>query len=143
MGYKVVVAGATGNVGREMVNILADRQFPIDDIALLASSRSVGEEIELGDSGRRARVHNATVRGAPLTQFGRRHVGRQNIGIAVALGPTARRWAPISPTSISGCPAVKGSPPLSAASTASDAARGWTASRSACRAGRPGFYGDR
>lgn len=58
MGYKVVVAGATGNVGREMVNILADRQFPIDDIALLASSRSVGEEIELGDSGRRARVQN-------------------------------------------------------------------------------------
>lgn len=58
MGYKVVVAGATGNVGREMVNILADRQFPIEDIALLASSRSVGEEIELGDSGRRARVQN-------------------------------------------------------------------------------------
>lgn len=58
MGYKVVVAGATGNVGREMVNILADRQFPMDEIALLASSRSVGEEIELGDSGRRARVQN-------------------------------------------------------------------------------------
>ena len=58
MGYRVVVAGATGNVGREMVNILADRQFPFDEIALLASSRSVGEVIDLGDSGRAAKVQN-------------------------------------------------------------------------------------
>ena len=58
MGYRVVVAGATGNVGREMVNILADRQFPIDELALLASSRSVGEEIELGETGRIGRVQN-------------------------------------------------------------------------------------
>ena len=58
MGYKVVVAGATGNVGREMVNILADRQFPFDEIALLASSRSVGEVIELGDTGKTAKVQN-------------------------------------------------------------------------------------
>jgi aspartate-semialdehyde dehydrogenase len=58
MGYRVVVAGATGNVGREMVNILADRQFPFDEIALLASSRSVGEEIDLGDTGRTAKVQN-------------------------------------------------------------------------------------
>ncbi len=58
MGYRVVVAGATGNVGREMVNILADRQFPFDEIALLASSRSVGEVIDLGDSGRTAKVQN-------------------------------------------------------------------------------------
>ena len=36
MGYKVVVAGATGNVGREMLNILAERQFPVDEIAALA-----------------------------------------------------------------------------------------------------------
>ncbi len=58
MGYRVVVAGATGSVGREMVNILADRQFPIDEIALLASSRSVGEVIDLGDTGRTAKVQN-------------------------------------------------------------------------------------
>ena len=42
MGYKVVVAGATGNVGREMLNILAEREFPVDEIAALASRRSLG-----------------------------------------------------------------------------------------------------
>ena len=40
MGYRVVVAGATGNVGREMLNILAEREFPADEIAVLASARS-------------------------------------------------------------------------------------------------------
>lgn len=49
MGYKVVVAGATGNVGREMLNILAERQFPVDQIAALASRRSIGTEISFGD----------------------------------------------------------------------------------------------
>ncbi len=49
MGYKVVVAGATGNVGREMLNILAERQFPVDEIAALASRRSMGTEISFGD----------------------------------------------------------------------------------------------
>ena len=36
MGYRVVVAGATGNVGREMLNILAERQFPVDEIAAVS-----------------------------------------------------------------------------------------------------------
>ena len=58
MGYRVVVAGATGNVGREMVNILAEREFPADEIAVLASSRSVGDQIEYGDSGRMLKVQN-------------------------------------------------------------------------------------
>jgi aspartate-semialdehyde dehydrogenase len=49
MGYKVVVAGATGNVGREMLNILAERQFPIDEIVALASRRSMGTEVSFGD----------------------------------------------------------------------------------------------
>jgi aspartate-semialdehyde dehydrogenase len=49
MGYKVVVAGATGNVGREMLNILAEREFPVDEIAALASRRSLGTEISFGD----------------------------------------------------------------------------------------------
>ncbi|WP_304616115.1 aspartate-semialdehyde dehydrogenase [Paracoccus sp. (in: a-proteobacteria)] len=49
MGYKVVVAGATGNVGREMLNILAERQFPVDEIAVLASRRSQGTEVSFGD----------------------------------------------------------------------------------------------
>ena len=58
MGYRVVVAGATGNVGREMVNILAEREFPADEIAVLASSRSTGDEIEYGDTGRMLKVKN-------------------------------------------------------------------------------------
>lgn len=58
MGYRVVVAGATGNVGREMLNILAERQFPLDDIAVLASARSQGDEIEFGETGRKLKVQN-------------------------------------------------------------------------------------
>ncbi len=58
MGYRVVVAGATGNVGREMLNILAEREFPIDEIAALASSRSQGTEIEFGETGRMIKVQN-------------------------------------------------------------------------------------
>ncbi|WP_170606408.1 aspartate-semialdehyde dehydrogenase [Ruegeria arenilitoris] len=49
MGYRVVVVGATGNVGREMLNILDERQFPIDEIAALASRRSLGTEVSFGD----------------------------------------------------------------------------------------------
>ncbi|NOD94030.1 aspartate-semialdehyde dehydrogenase [Ruegeria sp. HKCCD4884] len=49
MGYRVVVAGATGNVGREMLNILAERQFPVDELAALASRRSLGTEVSFGD----------------------------------------------------------------------------------------------
>ncbi|KEO51163.1 aspartate-semialdehyde dehydrogenase [Thioclava pacifica] len=49
MGYKVVVAGATGNVGREMLNILAERQFPVDELVPLASRRSLGTEVSFGD----------------------------------------------------------------------------------------------
>ncbi len=49
MGYKVVVAGATGNVGREMLNILAEREFPVDEIAALASRKSIGTEVSFGD----------------------------------------------------------------------------------------------
>ena len=58
MGYRIVVAGATGNVGREMVNILAEREFPADAIAVLASSRSQGDQIEYGDTGRMLKVQN-------------------------------------------------------------------------------------
>ncbi|MEM6275825.1 MAG: aspartate-semialdehyde dehydrogenase [Pseudomonadota bacterium] len=49
MGYNVVVVGATGNVGREMLNILEERKFPIDKIAALASRKSIGTEVSFGD----------------------------------------------------------------------------------------------
>jgi aspartate-semialdehyde dehydrogenase len=58
MGYKIVVAGATGNVGREVLNILDERKFPIDEIAVLASSRSQGTEVEFGESGKTLKVQN-------------------------------------------------------------------------------------
>src|ERR671936_3125857 len=49
MGYKVAVVGATGNVGREMLNILDERKFPEDEVMVLASRRSVGVEVSYGD----------------------------------------------------------------------------------------------
>jgi aspartate-semialdehyde dehydrogenase len=58
MGYRVVVVGATGNVGREMLNILAEREFPLDEIAAVASPRSTGDLIDFGDSGTELKVRN-------------------------------------------------------------------------------------
>ncbi len=58
MGYRVVVVGATGNVGREILAILAERAFPIDEVAAVASSRSTGSEVDFGDSGTTLKVHN-------------------------------------------------------------------------------------
>lgn len=58
MGYRVAVVGATGNVGREMLNILAEREFPCDEIAAVASSRSTGTEIEFGETGKMLKVKN-------------------------------------------------------------------------------------
>src|SRR5512146_3205373 len=49
MGYKVAVIGATGNVGREMLNILAEREFPADEVFAIASRRSMGVEVSYGD----------------------------------------------------------------------------------------------
>src|SRR5262249_14906768 len=49
MGYKVAVVGATGNVGRELLQILSERGFPADEVVALASSRSVGAEVSYGE----------------------------------------------------------------------------------------------
>lgn len=49
MGYRVAVVGATGNVGREMLQTLAEREFPVDDVFALASSRSAGAEVSFGE----------------------------------------------------------------------------------------------
>ena len=58
MGYRVAVVGATGNVGREMMQILAEREFPIDEITAVASPRSTGSEVEFGDTGRMLKCKN-------------------------------------------------------------------------------------
>ena len=49
MGFRVAVVGATGNVGREMLSTLAERNFPADDVVALASSRSAGREVSFGE----------------------------------------------------------------------------------------------
>ena len=49
MGYKVAVVGATGNVGREMLDILSERAFPADEVVALASRRSAGQDVSFGD----------------------------------------------------------------------------------------------
>ena len=49
MGYRVAVVGATGNVGREMLQTLSERQFPVDEVIALASERSAGAEVSFGE----------------------------------------------------------------------------------------------
>jgi len=56
MVFRVVIAGATGNVGREMLNILAERQFPADDVVALASPRSIGTDVSFGDKTLKCRT---------------------------------------------------------------------------------------
>jgi aspartate-semialdehyde dehydrogenase len=56
MGFKVAVVGATGNVGREILDILAERQFPASEVVALASKRSLGTEVSFGDKTLKCKV---------------------------------------------------------------------------------------
>jgi aspartate-semialdehyde dehydrogenase len=58
MGYRVAVVGATGNVGREMLAVMSEREFPIDEVAAVASSRSHGLEVEYGETERMLKCQN-------------------------------------------------------------------------------------
>jgi aspartate-semialdehyde dehydrogenase len=58
MGYRVAVVGATGNVGREMLATLAEREFPLDEVVAVASSRSTGTEVEFGETGKTLKCKN-------------------------------------------------------------------------------------
>ena len=58
MGYRVAVVGATGNVGRQMLATLAEREFPLDEIVAVASPRSTGTEVEFGETGRTLKCKN-------------------------------------------------------------------------------------
>jgi len=49
MGYRVAVVGATGAVGREMLETLDERSFPVDDVVALASERSAGQTVSFGE----------------------------------------------------------------------------------------------
>lgn len=82
MGYKVAVVGATGNVGREMLSILAERGFPADEVYALASSRSVGKEISFGDK---------TLKCKDLQHFDFTGV---DFALMSAGGSISEKWAP-------------------------------------------------
>jgi aspartate-semialdehyde dehydrogenase len=82
MGYRVAVVGATGNVGREVLNILAERKFPADEVFALASSRSIGKEISYGDKVLKAK---------DLQHF---DFSTVDFAIMSAGGSISKEWAP-------------------------------------------------
>jgi aspartate-semialdehyde dehydrogenase len=97
VGYRVAVVGATGNVGRELLNILVERQFPYDEIAAVASARSTGTEIDLGDSGKSLKVKN-------LDHF---DFSGFDIALFSAGSETSLRYAPIA--AAQGCTVIDNS----------------------------------
>ena len=82
MGYKIAVVGATGNVGREMLNIIDERQFPADEVVALASTRSVGKEAAFGE--KRLKVQ-------ALDQY---DFSGTDIALFSAGSEVSREWAP-------------------------------------------------
>lgn len=82
MGFKIAVAGATGNVGREMLNILEERGFPADEIVALASRRSQGTEVSYGDR---------TLKVRDLAQY---DFSDTDICLMSAGGNVSKEWSP-------------------------------------------------
>lgn len=90
MGYRVAVVGATGNVGRAMLDILAERAFPADEIVPLASRRSVGVEVQYGAFRLRCRALDGfDFRGVDIALFAAGSaVAREHAQNAVEAGST-------------------------------------------------------
>src|SRR5215472_9312651 len=82
MGYKIAVVGATGNVGREMLGVLAERAFPASDVVALASRSSIGTEVSFGDG---------VLKVSALDYFDFRGT---DIVLMSAGGAVAKEWAP-------------------------------------------------
>src|SRR5215472_14875066 len=82
MGFKVAVVGATGNVGREMLNILDEREFPADEVVAIASRRSQGTEVSYGD---------ATLKVKALEHYDFSDV---DICLMSAGGSVSKEWSP-------------------------------------------------
>ncbi|MBS0244236.1 MAG: aspartate-semialdehyde dehydrogenase [Proteobacteria bacterium] len=82
MGYKVAVVGATGNVGREMMKVLAERQFPADEVHAIASRRSVGVEVSYGEK---------TLKCQDLEQF---DFSRMDFCLMSAGSGVSKEWSP-------------------------------------------------
>ena len=69
MGYRIAIVGATGNVGHEMLNILAEREFPADEVAALASRRSIGTEVSFGEKHSSPRTSTPSIFPAGTWRF--------------------------------------------------------------------------
>lgn len=82
MGFNVAVVGATGNVGRQILEILAERRFPCDQVVALASSHSIGTEVSYGDKILKCKA---------LDNF---DFGGTDLCLMSAGGAVAREWAP-------------------------------------------------
>ncbi|MBT3071829.1 aspartate-semialdehyde dehydrogenase [Rhodomicrobium sp. Az07] len=82
MSYNVAVVGATGNVGREMMNILDEREFPVKEVFAIASRRSVGMEVSFGDK---------TLKCQDLATF---DFSRCDFALLSAGGDVSKEWAP-------------------------------------------------
>ena len=95
MGYRVVVVGATGNVGREILNILDERLFPIDELEVLASRKSLGTECGFGEK---------TLKTKDLDTF---DFGGWDIALFAISSEATKKYAPIAAKS--GCVVIDNS----------------------------------
>jgi aspartate-semialdehyde dehydrogenase len=82
MGYRVAVVGATGNVGREMLNILEEVEFPVDKIHAIASRKSIGVEVSFGEK---------IIKCEDVAQF---DFSKVDIVLMSVSGDFSREWAP-------------------------------------------------
>jgi aspartate-semialdehyde dehydrogenase len=82
MSFKVAIVGATGNVGREMLNILEERGFPVSEVVALASRRSLGTEVAFGDR---------TLKVRDLAQY---DFSDTDICLMSAGGVISKEWSP-------------------------------------------------
>ena len=82
MGYKIAIVGATGNVGQAMLDVLAEREFPVDEIYAVASRRSLGREVSFGEK---------TLKCHDLEQF---DFSKCDIALMSAGGAVSKEWSP-------------------------------------------------
>ena len=82
MGYNIAVVGATGNVGREMLNVLAERKFPVDEVYAVASRRSLGTEVSFGEK---------TLKCHDLENF---DFSKCDFALMSAGGSVSKEWSP-------------------------------------------------
>jgi aspartate-semialdehyde dehydrogenase len=120
MGYRVAVVGATGNVGREMMNVLSEREFPADEVFAIASRRSMGTQVSFGDR---------VLKCQDLEQF---DFSKVDICLMSAGSAVAKDWA--LKIAAKGCCVIDNSSywrndidvPLVVPEVNADAVRGWT-----------------